>query len=130
MRGLAVAAALTLSGLALSPQVALAQGVNRNWQQDYQSIAGSRWTGQFTFEGDTPVEWTVDFRPGGVMTYAYGGTSYDNGRWIQNNGLVAFDLNDNFVVYVGALSDDGRRLKGHMVNRRGQPGLFEFTRGR
>jgi hypothetical protein len=64
----------------------------------------------------------TQFMPDGVMVYAYGGETYDNGRWSIAASALTMDTNAGYAVYTGAF--DGAKASGTMKNREGNSGTW------
>lgn len=89
-------------------------------------LANTRWRGHVRWSDGEYTEWTAFFRPDGVLEYGYNGSTYDNGRWTQNNSLVYWHTNNNFALYSGTVA--GNSMGGHAQNQRNQVGIWIFTR--
>lgn len=68
----------------------------------------------------------TQFRDDGVMVYAYGGSTYDNGRWSIDGGALRFDTNNHYADYVGMF--DGERGVGVMSNTQDNAGKWTLER--
>lgn len=90
------------------------------------SVAETRWSGVFDWSSGERRDATLYFRSDGVLIYAYAGTTYDNGRWVQRERLVTFQTNDYFAVFAG--TTDGARFAGTSYNVGGDRGTFTFAR--
>jgi hypothetical protein len=97
-------------------------------EQELASIplANTRWQGQVRWSDGEYTEWTVLFRPDGVLEYSYNGSTYDNGRWTQNNSLIYWHTNNNFALYSGTVA--GETMGGQTQNQRNQVGIWIFKR--
>jgi hypothetical protein len=89
-------------------------------------LANTRWHGYVRWGHGEFTEWTVLFRRDGVLEYSYGGQTYDNGRWTQNNHLVYWNTNDNFALYSGTVTGDN--MGGASHNQRNDTGVWIFIR--
>ena len=123
MRLSAALAALTLLTGVAAPAVVAGQTIAASEVPD---LAGTRWTGSMVWDDGARYETTMEFRPDGVLVYAYDGRTFDNGRWIQNERLVTFHTNAYYAIYSGL--SDGQRLEGTSYNQTGASGRFSFTR--
>ena len=74
-------------------------------------------------EVDRPA---TQFREDGVMAYAYGGTTYDNGKWLLVGGSLRFDTNDHDADDDGVF--DSERGSGTMKNSEGDTGKWTLER--
>jgi len=90
------------------------------------SVAETRWRGVFDWSNGEVRDATLYFRSDGVLIYAYGGSTFDNGRWVQREQLITFNTNDYFAVFTGLL--DGTSFVGVSHNQNGDIGRMEFTR--
>lgn len=90
------------------------------------SVAETRWSGTFDWANGERRDATLYFRSDGVLIYAYGGNTFDNGRWVQRDRLITFNTNDYFAVFTGVL--EGWAFAGTSYNRGGDTGQFSFTR--
>jgi hypothetical protein len=68
----------------------------------------------------------TEFRPNGIMVYAYGGETYDNGRWSIAASALKMDTNAGYAVYDGTF--DGAKASGTMKNREGETGTWLLTK--
>lgn len=68
----------------------------------------------------------TEFRPDGVMRYAYGGNTYDNGKWTLEGSKLHFDTNNHYADYDGTFN--GERASGAMKNVDGDSGKWTLTR--
>ena len=91
-------------------------------------VSDTRWSGSVAWEDDEMRDWTLHFRPDGVLVYAYDGQVWDNGRWTQNNHLLTFHTNTYFAQYSGLLDETGQMFEGVMFNQGGSLGMFNFQR--
>src|SRR5262249_2434331 len=81
------------------------------------SVSDTHWAGSWSWSNGEHRTTTVWFRPDGVVVYAYGGTTYDNGRWRQRGPLVMWDSNDLFALDVGFEDGDEMQGRGYSVSR-------------
>jgi hypothetical protein len=88
---------------------------------EVRPLEGTVWTG--TMFGR---EQTFEFRPAGVMRYAAGAQTYDNGRWVQNGAQVAIDTNDHYADYSGTI--EGDTMSGTARNKRGLTWVWSLAR--
>lgn len=111
---------------AAAPAPARAQEVLGTVSADgVANVSGTRWEGQVNWSTGEQRYWTLYFRPDGVLEYGYAGSSYDNGRWLQNDALVVIHTNRYFAIMTGTLSGGG--ISGTMHNRRAASGAFSFV---
>lgn len=68
----------------------------------------------------------TEFRPNGVMVYAYGGETYDNGRWSISASALKMDTNAGYAVYDGMF--DGATATGTMKNRENETGTWKLAK--
>ena len=94
--------------------------------EQVESVAETRWSGVMLWESGSRYDATLYFRADGVLIYAYDGSTYDNGRWVQREGLVTFHTNTYYAVYTGLI--DGMVYRGYSHNVAGDTGYFGFTR--
>ena len=90
------------------------------------TLAGSRWSGAFTWDGDPSVAQTMTLRADCVVEYRYKGVTYTNGRWLQRNQLLLWDTNNHYAAYSGTV--DGSRMSGVMYNQGGDQGTWSIKR--
>lgn len=117
----AITVAMTTLGVVAPPAQAQTRSADA-----VPSVAETRWTGVFDWENGERRETEMYFRSDGVLIYAYGGSTYDNGRWIQRDRLITFNTNDYFAVFTGVT--DGWTYAGTSYNLGGDQGQFSFTR--
>lgn len=60
------------------------------------------------------------------MVYAYGGTTYDNGKWLLVGGSLRFDTNDHDADEDGVF--DSERGSGTMKKTEGDTGKWTLER--
>lgn len=90
------------------------------------SFANTRWIGTAEWDGLGASPMTLFLRQDCVVEYATRGATYANGTWVQRGGLIEWQSNDHFAVYVGQAAPD--QIGGAMYNRRGQHGVWRFKR--
>jgi hypothetical protein len=117
---------LALTVFATAPGPARAQEVLGTISAEHGvNLAGTRWQGTVDWSSGEHRQWTLHFRPDGVLEYGYDGNTYDNGRWLQNDSVVVMHTNTYFAVLVGTVQADS--IRGHNYNRRAANGEFSFT---
>ena len=128
--GLALAAALSLSGAAAAQQPFGSTGPGVGGQCSTlpadSSVKGRTFTGSATWSSGETKTWTITFNPDCTATYSYNGKTYRNAIWSESEITgVIWDTNGGFSFYVGEL--DGKALLGIMINVRHEIGLFDFS---
>jgi hypothetical protein len=93
---------------------------------DCSKVTAAPWTGAANWRNGDVYNWTLTFRPDGVLVYAYNGSSYDNGRWEQDGRRVTFHMNNHYADYEGAIS--GGSMGGTNKNVTGNTGTWRVTR--
>lgn len=121
MLGLALSATLLLSGAAAAQSDGSCAGAGET-----ATLAGTRWSGTFTWEGDPAVAQTMTLLPNCVVKYSYKGATYTNGRWLQRGKMISWDTNDHFAIYLGY--SNGDEIGGVMANQNGDNGVWSFKR--
>ncbi|MES1201345.1 MAG: hypothetical protein ABUS57_07825 [Pseudomonadota bacterium] len=91
-----------------------------------RSAADTHWSGSSDWNDGDRYNMTVWFRADGVVVYAYGGQTYDNGHWRQRGPVIVWDTNDLYAVYAG--QEAGDEIQGATYSANGANGHWELRR--
>ncbi len=89
-------------------------------------IVGSTWKGEYRWSDGEVDHETDTFNPNSSLTYAYNGSTYDNGHWTQDGSSVSWNTNDHYADYQGQMQGD--QITGTMKNKQGFTGTFSITK--
>lgn len=123
-----IAAILTAAALLAAPANPAPAQAQTLSADSVASMSGTVWRGRVSWSNGESMDMTLTFQPDGVLVFAYNGGSWPNGRWVQNDRVMTFELNGHYAVYSGVLSADGMSVTGRSYNRVGATGDFRFTR--